>query len=462
MDTFALPLCTTDGSAPTMQSDHYMYRGSCSKIESLDRTNSWVPSAADQTPPGSETMHAERTALGIVIARATIKGKPVVYTSLRSTYMHEVDSALGFSDFNDPAKMTSPQDFQRAAYKIGYTFNWLYVDDKHDAYFNSGNNPVRGKKTDPNFPVWGTKKRFEWRNFNPANLTAKYTPINQHPQTIDQRFLTSWNNKQAPGFSASDNKWSYSPTFRSQLLSERIQRGIKGPLKMTLPQLAGAMEDAGTADLRGDQNLPWALKILGKQKDPGLAAAIAKLKSWYANGSHRRDKNHDGTYDESDAVRIMDAWWPLWFKAEFEPVVGKDAYERITSINEPDNAPNNHGAHLGSAYDDGGYGYINKDLRTIVNKKKVKGRYSRVYCGGSPKRNGTRKRCRKLLAATLAQAIKMTPAQLYHGDPMCTDGDQWCWDAVYQRPLGAVTQPLIHWINRPTFQQAVEIPRRAR
>jgi hypothetical protein len=25
------------------------------------------------------------------------------------------------------------------------------------------------------------------------------------------------------------------------------------------------------------------------------------------------------------------------------------------------------------------------------------------------------------------------------------------------RPLGAVTQPLIHWINRPTFQQADEI-----
>ena len=25
------------------------------------------------------------------------------------------------------------------------------------------------------------------------------------------------------------------------------------------------------------------------------------------------------------------------------------------------------------------------------------------------------------------------------------------------RPLGGVTQPLIHWINRPTYQQAIEI-----
>jgi acyl-homoserine lactone acylase PvdQ len=460
-DTFALPLCNTDGSAATLTSDHYLYRGTCRQIETLDRTVSWVPSAADQTPPGSETYHAERTALGLVTARATIKGKPVVYTKLRTTYMHEVDSARGFIDFNDPAKMTSPDDFKRAAYKIGYTFNWLYVDDKHDAYFNSGANPVRAKKTDPNFPVWGTPK-FEWRSFNPDNLTARYTPLTQHPNTTDQRFLTSWNNKQAPGYSSADDKWSYSPTFRSQLLDERIRAGIEGPRKMTLPQLAGAMEDAGTADLRGDQNLPWALKILGKQKDPALAGAMAKLRNWMRGGSHRRDKDHNGVYDESDAVRIMDAWWPLWVKAEFQPTIGKTAYEQIASINEPDNAPNNHGDHLGSAYDDGWYGYINKDLRTIVKRRKVRGRYSRVYCGGTAKKPGSRKSCRKLLASTLAQAIKMTPEQIYKGDPACKDGDQWCWDAVRQRPLGAITQPLIHWINRPTFQQAVEIQRRAR
>jgi hypothetical protein len=180
------------------------------------------------------------------------------------------------------------------------------------------------------------------------------------------------------------------------------------------------------------------------------------------NGSHRRDKDHNGTYDEAEAVRIMDAWWPLWVKAEFEPTIGKNAYDTISGINEPDNAPNNHGDHLGSAYDDGWYGYISKDLRTILKRKKVKGRYSRVYCGGTAKKKGSRKACRAMLASTLAQALKMTPDQIYPGDADCKAGDQWCWDAVRMRPLGAITQPLIHWINRPTFQQAVEIQRRAR
>ena len=35
--------------------------------------------------------------------------------------------------------------------------------------------------------------------------------------------------------------------------------------------------------------------------------------------------------------------------------------------------------------------------------------------------------------------------------------DQWCYDAVRQRPVGGATQPLIHWINRPTYQQVVEV-----
>ncbi len=52
-------------------------------------------------------------------------------------------------------------------------------------------------------------------------------------------------------------------------------------------------------------------------------------------------------------------------------------------------------------------------------------------------------------------------AKLYGGDAVCVkagrDGDQKCFDSVMMRPLGAVSQPLIDWINRPTFQQADEI-----
>jgi len=94
-----------------------------------------------------------------------VKGKPVAYTKLRSTYFHEADSALGFSDFNNPNAIKSPRDFQRAASRIGFTFNWFYTDPKNIAYFNSGNNPVRSSKVSANFPVSG---RFHWKGFNPG------------------------------------------------------------------------------------------------------------------------------------------------------------------------------------------------------------------------------------------------------------------------------------------------------
>ena len=45
---------------------HYRYRGRCEPIEVLEKTVSWTPSLADQTPAGSQTLRAERTKLGLV------------------------------------------------------------------------------------------------------------------------------------------------------------------------------------------------------------------------------------------------------------------------------------------------------------------------------------------------------------------------------------------------------------
>ncbi len=457
-DTFAVDLCDPNGGAATIDSLGYMYGGKCQAMEALTRDNSWVPNAADQSPPGSEHLVAYRTALGIVVGRATIKGTPVAYTALRSTYMHEVDSARGFSDFNDPSKMTSPAAFKRAAYKIGYTFNWLYVDNKHDAYFNSGANPVRARHTDPNFPV-RAKPQFLWQGFDPAAVTARYTPARQHPQVVDQNFITSWSNKQAKGSRASDAQWGWSSVYRVQPLSDRIRRATRHHHKMSLVDLINAMEDAGTVDLRADKVLPLALKVIGRPRDPAERRAVGLLRAWVRDGAHRRDLDNNGEYEHSEAIRILDAWWPLWIQTEFGSVLGKPLYKDIQSILSIDNPPNNHGDHLGSAYQDGWYGYASKDLRTILHRK-VRGRYSQVYCG-----RGHLRRCRNALAGSLKRALAHDSAsELYSHDQVCNaagrSGDQKCFDAIRMRPLGAVTQPLIDWVNRPTFQQAVEIPRR--
>src|SRR4051794_6820103 len=433
-DTFAVPLCDTT---------HYRFRGQCLPIEKLTRTNSWQPTPADQTPAGTQTLKAERTKLGIVVARATVKGKPVVYVRLRTTYGHETDSGLGFSYFNDPAKVHDAKSFQKAASLIGYTFNWFYVDGRKIAYFNSGFNPVRAKRTDPNLPIWG---RYPWRSTMAAPKT--------HPQAVNPRFMTSWNNKQAPGTRAADGNWGYGPTYRSKTLTDRVLRATRGGRKIGRVELVKAMEDAASVDLRGDAVLPWLLRAVGKPGDPKLAGAVRKLRAWQRSGAHRIDRDGDGEYDSAAAIELMDAWWPLLVRAEFEPVLGKSLFKAIQTMNELSNDPNNHGQHLGSAWQHGWYGYMIKDLRSLL-KQRVRGRYSRVYCG-----RGSLARCRSALRSALRAALKADPAKLY-ADDVCAKagrpGDQTCFDAIYFRPLGAITQPLIGWQNRPTFQQVVEV-----
>jgi hypothetical protein len=60
--------------------------------------------------------------------------------------------------FNKPEVEKDTASFQRAASKIGYTFNWFYADSEHIAYFNSGANPVRAAGVDHNFPVAGSRR----------------------------------------------------------------------------------------------------------------------------------------------------------------------------------------------------------------------------------------------------------------------------------------------------------------
>src|SRR4051794_32980001 len=296
IDTFAVPLCQDDL--------HYLFRGQCLPMETLPRTNSWSPHLADSTPEGSVTLRSDRTKLGIVVARGKIGGKPVAWTNLRSTYFHEVDSARGFSDFNNPDIIHGPEDFKHAAYKIGYTFNWFYADNQNIAYFNSGNNPVRSRKIDPLLPV---SSKYEWKNFNPDLNIADYTPEATHPQVVNQDYITSWNNKQAPKFSSAETN-TFSPIFRSMPLDDGIQQRLAGGHKMGLTELVDAAENAATIDLRANKVPPGAPQVVGPPKDPAGAGAVTKPVAWGSDRAHPIAPDRDGKYGPARAIPLLHAW----------------------------------------------------------------------------------------------------------------------------------------------------------
>ena len=138
----------------------------------------------------------------------------------------------------------------------------------------------------------------------------------------------SWNNRQALGFAGPDEN-VFSSTYRSVLLEDPLRDKLRGGRKLTLPEVVDIMEVAGTGDLRAHAVLPLALRIIGRPKDPRLREAVALLQQWRRAGGRRIDGDRDGVYEHTDAIRIMDAWWPRWVRAEFRPRMGKAAVNRL-------------------------------------------------------------------------------------------------------------------------------------
>jgi acyl-homoserine lactone acylase PvdQ len=465
-DTFAATLCEANGSPATQNSLSYLYNGQCLPMERLAVHNAWAPTTADSTPAGSYDLVRYRTKYGLVTHRGKVAGQPVAFTSLRSSYLHEADSIIGFGEFNDPSVMTSPQAFQRAAADINFTFNWFYVDSKHTAYFNSGANPVRAANVDPNFPV-KAQSAFQWQGWNPTTNTATYTPAAQHPQSVDQDYYVSWNNKQATGFAVSD--YGQGSVHRVGLLDSRVKAMVTSGQKVSRASLTKAMTEAALTDLRAEDVLPVLLQVLDSAPvtDPDVAAAVAKLRAWQQAGGKRQETSYGShAYGSADAIRILDAWWPLLVKAEFSAGMGDALYNALASaiqINESPSGQQNGDVggggslneaqpHKGSSFQYGWWSYVNADLHQVLGHP-LAGQLGTTYCGG-----GNLAACQQALVSSLKQAAATPAAQVYLADADCSAGDQWCADTIIQHPLGGITDGKISWQNRPTYQQVVQFP----
>ncbi len=463
-DTFAVPLCNPDGSPATEASTYYVYNGQCTAMQALEQDDSWSPTTADSTPAGSYKLIVYRTNYGLVQYRATVNGQPVAYTSQRSTYMHEAASIVGFQMFNDPAQMGTPQQFEQAASNINYTFNWFYVNNAHIAYYNSGWNPQRPANVDPNLPIQAAAQ-YEWTNWNPSTDTASYTASSAHPNSIDQNYYISWNNKQALNYTSAG--YGQNSVYRSDLLDSRVKALINSGTKITRADVVKAMEDAAVTDLRGEDVLPDIFQVINSQPvtDPNQASLVNELESWQQTGSKIVETSQGSkTFADSAAIQLMDAWWPLLVQAEFTPGMGQNLFNTMIGaiqINEspsggqtgPSGGPadaNESITHKGSSFQFGWWGYVDKDLRALLGDN-VRGPLGARFCGG-----GSLSACRTALLNSLVQAGAETASQVYPGDSDCSAGDQWCADSIIQRPMGGITDGKITWQNRPTFQQVVQ------
>ncbi len=456
IDQWVLKLCEQAGGSPTVSSMGYEHNSVCKPIEAFDHVQVAKPSAGGippVCPPVSQpdctpivlTTRIERSAdYGPIVARGTLDdGTPIAIATLRSTYQQELSSARGFRRINDPTFMTGGFDSFRSAMGDGvdYTFNWFYIDDANIGYQHSCKCPQRAQGVDPYLPAWGTGQ-WDWQGFIPlASQPSELNPA--------QGWLISWNNKQAPGFTANDREFYYGPTYRSQLLQRLLEAAIAGNNKVDRADVVSVMEDAGTVDLRGQEVLPLLLDVMGgiapPGADPRAPAMRDRLVAWAAAAAHRRDRDHDGAYDDPQAPAIMDAWWPRLTHAVFDASSGDAIANLHLTIDD-----GNRVIHRGSAFQDGLYGHVNHDLRQVLGQP-VAAPWSRTYCGG-----GALTACRTALWDSLSQAAVDLEAEF--SDPDVPDWRRaMAYEDVRHTAVGVTGVEAIHWINRPTFQQVVQI-----
>jgi acyl-homoserine lactone acylase PvdQ len=463
-------ICNPNGGAPQPHGTSYLFEGQCVPMQQENFTEVGIPKAGGQGAPAVITHTLFITGHGVVQGWTTAGGQPVAVVNQRSTFNHELDSAIGFLDWADPSVTHDAASWMVGASEIDYTFNWLYVDTRDIAEFTSGLDPLRPSNLDPNLPTWGTGNA-EWQG---------WLAPSDHPHTTDPTsgLIVSWNNKPAPGFSAADSTYSYGPLYRSMTLVDELhhQLTLHGG-KLTRANVVSAMQVGAVTDFDGRYLVPeLASYMSGVALPPTDAAMLAQLQSWAAGGAlRRRAKPGDAEYADAAGVAIMDELEPRLIRAFFDPIfaaggvgsyAGADDRYSIVPM-EWVNTPNNDGGRLGSAYDDPGWaGHELRLLRQLqhqpVGQPFSPGVNARV-CGP-----GGAADC----LGAVVNALNATYAAMVSANGGSTNVSAWtqdtathsagqnmpAFDDIGFQAVGVVGQPNIDWQNRPTFQQVVSFP----
>jgi acyl-homoserine lactone acylase PvdQ len=408
IDEFAETLC---GNGTTQ----YLYKGRCLDMGTFDAgTLKGQNGAADTELSYHTTVH------GPVVGYATSGGKRVAIALDRSTRGRELLSAIPFQTLSTGG-VRSPQGFFRTMSGFELTFNWFYADSKHIAMYSSGRLPLRSPNVNPGLPTSGTGA-FDWRGW--------LAPL-AHAHVVDPPSgqIVNWNNKPAAGFGAADDNWSYGSVHRVQLLTSALPKG-----RETAAGVVGAMNGAATKDLRATL-VPLLAKVLARGSAPNArdTQMLELLQDW---GGSRLDTNLDGQVDNAGAA-IMDAWWPRLAVAVLAPVLGPltDQLRTLAPISDDANPG-------GSSYGAGWYGYVEKDLRSLLDGTTG---FSTHYCGA-----GDLGAC----AASLWQSLDQAGAQLEAAQGSVPSA--WRSDATKERiRFNGFIPDTMRWTNRPTFQQVV-------
>ncbi len=397
-DVYVEILCEPDGSAPTVESDHYEYEGDCVPFEVFD-----AGTLAGEPIVYPTSLH------GPVVGTATSEGRPVALTSKRSTFGRDGLNLAALKDMTEGDADTTEAFFESAD-KFGFTFNWGYANRDGIGYYASGLLPVRAEGLDRRLPTLGTGE-YEWQGF----LEQDDKP---HADGSPTGRLLNWNNQSAPGFMHGDGN-QYGSVHR-------VENFDQWPDEVDLAGVVGVMNRAATEDVRSTVWPVISDVLLGGDPPSDLAKqAVAVLDDWVADDAPRLDADDDG-FADSPGPLLLDEVFDAVVAAVSEPVLGA-AIAAGVDFRGIDDAS-----------------FIDKDLRTLLGEP-VEGEFNLSYCGA-----GDLDACRESLWAAVDDEVAALAAE--RGADIST------WLPPGQRLTFApgLIDNDFRATNRPTFQQVLE------
>jgi acyl-homoserine lactone acylase PvdQ len=411
-DQFLEKLCEPDGSAPTRDSRHYVYQGRCQAMETFDA------GTLDGNP-----VRYPVTVHGPVFGTATVGGQPYAISRLRSTYKEEGISLGALRDMT-LGRGRTVDGFFDSANEFGFTFNWAYASRRNTAYFSSGKLPRRAPGTNKLLPTLGNGN-YDWRGF----LSER-----EHPHDVSGPggLFLNWNNKPAPGWQTGDDGHSYGSVHRVEMFDDF-------PHRPKIADVASIMNRAATEDLRATEVWPVIRRVLGRSPapDPLTARAANLVTAWSNAGGSKLDLALDGKIDDPGAA-VMGAAWNRIADAVLTP--------RLGALTTDLAGLQGRGSGM---FGGGWYGYVDKDLRTLLGQR-VRSRFNLHYCGA-----GSLAACRAdIWAALKAATDELAAAQ-------GTDPTKWGADANAERLKFApgLIPDTMRFTNRSTFQQILRFGR---
>ncbi|MCB0876017.1 MAG: penicillin acylase family protein [Solirubrobacterales bacterium] len=405
-DVFAERLCEPDGSEPTRDSTHYLFRGRC---------RAFTPFDAGEL--NGDPVTYDTTVHGPVFATATVKGEPYALARQRSTFGRDGLNLAALKGMTE-GDASTPKRFWKTANRFGFTFNWAYTSRNKTAYFTSGLLPDRAKHLDRRLPTLGTG-RYEWKG---------YLRRNQHPHAVGgpKGLLLNWNNQSAPGFMHGDDE-PYGSVHRVELFDQ-------WPRRARITDNVGIMNRAATEDVRSPV-WPVVSRVLHTGPAPNARdqAVVDLLDDWVSRDAPRLDADLDTLYDEAGPT-IMDRTWRGIAEAVMEQRFG-DLTDDLNDVRGLNGLS--------------GESYVDKDLRSLLGRK-VKGKFNLSYCG-----EGDLAACRDALWAAIDDRADSLESDFGTADPSA-----WTGTASTTGFAPGLLPTRFPSTNRPTFQQVLEFAHR--